>query len=258
MSEEKENLGEDLEDIFGDDSSYKNEDVFDGPSSKFSKSSSKTKDSDKLEFSKLNPYIPSLLDGRNYPEEFIKIVQKCNSSLSKYPVVDYEEISEELSTLSIRSSKTPTLDIISEEISRAQAIQDRLTEIYVQIVPICSVKKRYLELLKLAWMNYAKGGSKDKREGDASSILIEYEVDYAETDSLRSALLQVIKNVESILHSYSRRITVFQIQSKNGDFGGRSNMPEINFEKDFKDEDLERSLNLESDDDYKNEEVNEE
>ena len=187
--------------------------------------------------------IPSLLEGRVYPKDFKTIIEKCQESLSKFPIIDYEELSQELENLTIRSAKTPTLDIISEEISKAQGVQDRLTEMYVQIVPACNVKKRYLELLKLAWMNYASGGSKDKREGEAASILVEFEIDYSESEAIKNAILQVIKNIESILHSYSRRITVFQIQTKNGDFGGRSNTPEINFGKDLTDDDIESRIN---------------
>jgi len=225
----------DLDDIFGEENSFKEE----------SSKSSETQEETPLNESSSS--VPQLLAGRNYPSEFKQIVKKCNESLKKFPKVDYDEIYEELETLAVRSSKTPTLDIISEEIAKIQAIQDRLTEIYIQLVPICGVKKRYLELLRLAWMNYASGGSKDKREGEASSILVEYEVDYAESDSLKNALLQIIKNAESILHSYSRRITVFQIQSKQGDFGGRSNIPEINFQRTLTDEELGSSLNQERD-----------
>lgn len=177
--------------------------------------------------------LPCLL-GDGYPEQFMVMVRRIWAQYTLLPSLDYNAIYKEMSDLTIRSSPTPTLQIINQEIQRAQASKERLSEIMCNILKCYTLKKRAVDILTEAWSNFSQEKSADKRRGDAIYRLSDFDLDYSNTESAMKVAVQISRNLDSLQESLSRRITIFQLQLKLHDLG-RSALPDFDFKDDFTD-----------------------
>jgi len=170
------------------------------------------------------------LRGDDFPQEYLDLVNRVRTQYSFLPKLDYRGLYAELSDLSIQSTPTPTLQTINAELSKVQAFKDRLAEIYVDVLQCHNIKKRAVDILKDGWGRYANEKSADRRKGDATFRLSDFEMDFAETEALLKACNHVIKNLDSLHDNLSRRITIRQIQLKLGNT--RTGLPDFDFDPD--------------------------
>lgn len=172
--------------------------------------------------------IPQL-QGDGYPERFLEIVKKVQERYEEFPSLSYKEIAEEVSSLNVYSCPTPTLQSLNYEMEKVQAAKDRISEIYSMVMPSYNAKKRLTELLSTCWNEYATGKTKDLRESDCASRLNEFLIDLSESERINSLCTQILKNLESLHHTLSRRITIFQLQLSLRDIG-RGALPDYEFQ----------------------------
>jgi len=177
------------------------------------------------------------LRGDNYPQEYISMVNRVKLEYSMLPKFDYNKVYDELSDLSIKSSPTPTLQVLNDEIQRVQAAKDRLSEIFIGVLKSYTFKKRAVDILFDAWSKYSDDKSADKRKGDATFRLSDFNVDFAKVEGLLKACTHILKNLDSVHESLSRRITVIQLTMKLGDLG-RGALPDFDYDKAMKQNDL--------------------
>lgn len=178
--------------------------------------------------------LPKLV-GSKYPKEYIDIVDRILLKYKNLPNISYRELYRELADLTIKSSATPTLQVINQELQRAQAAKERATEIMKDITTCFIFKERAVDILQDAWGNFSEEKSADKRKGDAVFRLNEFLIDLAETEAALKASIHIAKNLDSLQENLSRRITIFQLQLKLHDMG-RGGLPEFNFGKDTDDD----------------------
>jgi hypothetical protein len=180
--------------------------------------------------------LPKLI-GADYPQAY---KETCNRILDHYkglPELDIDLIYQELSELAVKSCPTPTLQILNHELEKVQGAKDRLSEIYIDVLRCYTFKKRAIDVLIDAWYSFSNEKSADRRKGDASYRLSGFISDYTEVDSLLKACNHILKNLDSLHDSLSRRITIIQLQLKLHDFS-RNGLPDFNFDKSY---DMEKS-----------------
>lgn len=169
-----------------------------------------------------------VLRGDNYPKEFLSMVEDIRRCYSNLPNINYSKMYSELSDLAVPSCPTPTLQILNDEIQKVQAAKDRLAEIMIDVIKASAFKKRAVDILESAWSKYSNEGSADKRKGDTAFRMSAFSLDYAEIESLYRACLHILKNLDSLHDSLSRRITIIQLQLKLNDTG-RGALPDFSF-----------------------------
>jgi hypothetical protein len=174
--------------------------------------------------------LPKLMKFDNLPVDFENVVKRILLQYDSLPVLNYNELYAELAELSVKSCPTPTLDILNRELCNVQAAKDRLSEIFINVLRNYTFKKRAVDILTEAWGNFSNGKSADKRKSEAVYLISDFDMDFAETDALFRAISVVIKNLDSIHESLSRRITIIQVQLKMQDVG-RSSLPDFSFDK---------------------------
>lgn len=177
--------------------------------------------------------FPCLL-GDDYPEAYLTMVKRIWAQYSLLPSLDYNKIYKEMAELTIKSSPTPTLQVINQEIQRAQAAKERLSEIMVDILKCYTLKKRAVDILTEAWNNFSSCNSADKRKGDAIYRLSDFDLDFSQAESALKVAVQIARNLDSLQDSLSRRITIFQLQLKLHDMG-RNALPDFDFKDDLTD-----------------------
>lgn len=187
--------------------------------------------------------LPKLI-GDDFPVSFKEAYSRAIALYEDLPVLEEAEIYAELGDLTVRSKQTGTIDVVNQELQRVQAAKERLSEIMVNVLRCHTVKKRIVDILFDAWMSCSSASSTDKRKGDASLRLIEFETDLSRTESLMKATNHIARNLDSLQDNLSRRITIFQLQLKLQDVG-RGALPEYDF-NDIKDKDVLGSDKIES------------
>ncbi len=170
---------------------------------------------------------PSLL-GDGYPKEFMEMAERIRRGYSFLPKIRIDDVYEELSELSIKTSATPTLQTINRELEKSQAAKDRLTELDIQITQCAMYKERVVELLTDAWNKFSDEKSADKRKGDTAFRLANFYIDLVRVESAQKACKAVMLNLCSLQDTLSRRITNIQLQLKLMDIG-RNAMPDFDF-----------------------------
>jgi len=170
---------------------------------------------------------PKLL-GSEFPQPFLAISDGIIIQYAKLPKLNYGEIYAELSDLSVHSSPTPTLQVINDEIQKVQAAKDRLGELYCEVLRNYHFKKRAVDILEAAWSKYTLEKNAEKRKGDASFRISEFSIDFANVESLAKVCQHILKNLDSLHESLSRRITVNQLLLKLNDMG-RGSLPISDF-----------------------------
>jgi len=175
-------------------------------------------------------FVIPILMGNDYPESYQEVVDRMLFQYKYLPELDYDAIYTELKVLSIKSCPTPTLQVINLEFEKVQAAKDRLSEIFIGLLRCHSFKKRAVDILRDSWSRFSKESSADKRKGDAAYRLSDFERDFAQTDACLKSCLHILRNLDSLSDTLSRRVTVIQLQLKLHDIG-RGALPDFDFEK---------------------------
>lgn len=171
--------------------------------------------------------FPKLI-GDDFPQPYTAIADGIIIQYSRLPHLEYGDIYAELADLSIKSCPAPTLQVINDEIQKVQAAKDRLGEIYCEVLQNYHFKKRAVDILEAAWSKYTLEKNADKRKGDAIVRTSEFSTDYARVESLAKVCQHILKNLDSLHESLSRRITINQLLLKLNDMG-RGSLPISDF-----------------------------
>jgi hypothetical protein len=173
--------------------------------------------------------IPTLR-GDEYPSDYKDMVNRIVWQYKMLPVLDYDSIYKEIADLSIKACPTPTLQVLNDEIQKVQSAKDRVAEIFIEVVKCYNFKKRAVDILQDAWGKFTIEKNADGRKGDAAFRLSNFIIDFATTEALLKACTHVLKNLDSLHDSLSRRITIYQLTLKLQDIG-RSALPDFDFDK---------------------------
>jgi hypothetical protein len=172
--------------------------------------------------------LPDLM-GSEYPQEYIRVVERIKFQYKMLPSLNYDAIYREISELSIKSSPTPTLEILMDELHKVQAAKDRLSEICIDVIKCYNFKKRAIDILKDSWGKFTSEKNAEGRKGDASFRMSHFVTDFAITEALSKSCDHIFKNLDSLQDNLSRRITIWQLILKLRE--GRMALPDFDFSK---------------------------
>lgn len=170
------------------------------------------------------------LRGEGFPSDYLKMVNRIRLQYDNLPVLDYDDIYKEISDLSIKSCPTPTLQVLNDEIQKVQGAKDRLSEIFVETLKCYTLKKRVVDILVDSWGKFTIEKNADGRKGDASFRLSNFLIDFATVEGLLKACTHILRNLDSLHDSLSRRITIIQLTMKLHDVG-RGALPDFDFDR---------------------------
>jgi len=173
--------------------------------------------------------IPSLR-GDGFASDYIGMVDRIQWQYKMLPKLDLDAIYSEISDLSVKACPTPTLQVLNDEIQKVQRAKDRLSEIFIDILKCHNFKKRAVDILEDAWLKFTIEKNADARKGDAAFRLSNFILDFASTEGLLKACTHVLRNLDSLHDSLSRRITIYQLTMKLHDVG-RSALPDYDFDR---------------------------
>jgi hypothetical protein len=159
------------------------------------------------------------LKGKDFPPEFLKIVEQVKSQYKCLKKIDYDALYKELSDLSIKSSLTPTLQVLNDEIQKIQAAKDRLAEISIDVIRVYHFKNRIVDFLQESWGKFTTEKNAEGRKGDAVFRLSSFIIDFTSVEALYRVCLNILKNLDSAHESLSRRISIWQLTLKIQDVG---------------------------------------
>jgi len=171
--------------------------------------------------------LPQLI-GKDYPKEFLSVVDRVHSIYRMFPDLDHESIYQELVTLSVEAKPTPTPQLIDAQLHKVQAVKERLSEIMVKVGRVHSFKKRQVEILKESWIHFSTEKSADKRKADAVYRISEFESDFLLIDSIHRTSTSILNNLCSVQEILSRRITIQSLEIKMHE-AGRHSFPDYEF-----------------------------
>lgn len=184
------------------------------------------------DFSKeLEGDLPQLC-GDDFPEEYLEMVDRVYATYRMLPKLEYGEIYRELADLSITSCPTPTLQVLNDEIQKVQRAKDRLSEIMVKALESHNLKKRLIDTLITSWGKFSSEKNAEGRKGDGIFRLSCFSIDFAKVESLLKVCHHILKNLDSIHDSLSRRITINQLLLKMNDMG-RGSLPDHNYRQEM-------------------------
>jgi hypothetical protein len=173
--------------------------------------------------------IPSLR-GEGYPSDYTAMVDRIQWQYKMLPLLNFDAIYSEIADLSVKACPTPTLQVLNDEIQKVQGAKDRLSEIFIDILKSYNFKKRAVDILQDAWGKFTAEKNADGRKGDAAFRLSNFMLDFASTEGLLKACMHVLKNLDSLHDSLSRRITIYQLTMKLHDVG-RTALPDYDFDR---------------------------
>jgi len=176
-----------------------------------------------------NEDIPTVI-GSNFPPSYINVVERIIVQYKLLPVLNYNDLYQEMSDLSIKSCPTPTLQVLNDEIQKVQSAKDRLAEIFISVVQCHNFKKRAVDILRESWGVFSEEKNADARKGDSTFRLSNFLIDFANIESLLKSCNHILKNLDSLHDSLSRRITIYQLTMKLQDIG-RTNLPDYDFDR---------------------------
>jgi hypothetical protein len=171
--------------------------------------------------------LPQLI-GKDYPKEFLSIIDRAHSIYRMFPDLDHESIYQELVTLSVEAKPTPTPQLIDAQLHKVQAVKERLSEIMVKVGRVHSFKKRQVDILKESWIHFSVEKSADKRKADAVYRVSEFESDFLLVDSIWRTAQSILNNLCSVQEILSRRITIHSQVIKMHE-AGRHTFPDYEF-----------------------------
>lgn len=166
--------------------------------------------------------------GMDCPDQFKRLVERVQIQYAMLPNIEYDEICRELADLSIKATPTPTLQVLNDEIEKVQSAKDRLAEIFIDVYQAYNFKKRTVDVLKDSWGKFTQEKNAESRKGDSAFRLSNFIMDLASLEALVKACTHVLKNLDSLHDSLSRRITVYQLTMKLRDLG-RTALPDYDF-----------------------------
>ena len=173
--------------------------------------------------------LPNVI-GEGYPPDYLKAVERIKIRYAQLPKLNYNDIYQEVAELSVRSSPTPTLQVLNDEIQKVQAAKDRLAEILISVIQCYNFKKRAVDILKDSWGKFSEEKNAEGRKGDATFRLSDFLTDFADTEALSKTCDHILRNLDSLHDSLSRRITIWQLTIKLRDIG-RGGMPDHDFDR---------------------------
>ena len=188
--------------------------------------------------------IPTLR-GEGFPLDYLKMVNRISLQYNNLPVLDYDAIYKEISDLSVKSCPTPTLQVLNDEIQKVQGAKDRLSEIFVETLKCYTLKKRVVDILVDSWGKFTIEKNADGRKGDASFRLSNFLIDFATVEGLLKACTHILRNLDSLHDSLSRRITIVQLTMKLHDVG-RGALPDFDFDRTVPDDSFQSFDNQQS------------
>jgi len=168
--------------------------------------------------------LPELC-GAGYSEDFIKMVERVKMAYRMLPRLQYGALYRELADLSVTSSPTPTLQVLNDEIQKVQGAKDRLSEIMVKVLECHAIKKRLVDTLITSWGKFTPEKNAEARKGDGIFRLSSFTIDLAKAEALLKVCTHILKNLDSLHDSLSRRITINQLLLKMNDMG-RGSLPD--------------------------------
>jgi len=157
--------------------------------------------------------------GGMVPPEYQSVLDRINAQYAFLPDLNFDDIYKELAELNVKSSPTPTLQVVNDEIQKVQAAKDRLSEIFIDVYKCYTFKNRVVDLMVESWARFSEEKSADKRKADCAFRLSNYSIDLATTEALLKSCTNILKNLDSAHEALSRRITVWQLTLKIGDIG---------------------------------------
>ena len=169
--------------------------------------------------------LPELC-GEGYSEDFLKMIGRVKVAYKMLPRLQYGALYRELADLSVTSSPTPTLQVLNDEIQKVQGAKDRLSEIMVKVLECHSVKKRLVDTLITSWGKFTSEKNAEARKGDGVFRLSSFTIDLAKSEALLKVCTHILKNLDSLHDSLSRRITINQLLLKMNDMG-RGSLPDF-------------------------------
>jgi len=176
--------------------------------------------------------LPSLIGKKEeYPPDFLEISELVLERYKNMPILNFDDLYAELSSLSVKASPTPTLQILNLELEKVQGAKDRLSEIFNSVLRNHTFKKRVVDMLRDSWGKYTSEKNAEARKGDANIRISKFELDLAETEALLKTCLHVLKNLDSHHDVLSRKITIIQLQLKLYDLGRGNSLPDFDFDK---------------------------
>jgi len=173
--------------------------------------------------------IPELR-GTDFPKEFIDMADRLKATYRLLPKINYDAIYKELGELSVKSSPTPTLQVLNDELHKIQGSKDRLSEILINVIKCYNHKNRVVDILKDSWGKFTTEKNTEGRKGDAVYRLSNFLADFAEIEALSKVCNHVLKNLDSLHDNLSRRITIWQLMLKLRDVG-RGALPDTDFHR---------------------------
>jgi hypothetical protein len=233
---------DEMDEILNDDSLFSDDTILNDVDQEIEKDTNKSKETslpEPVEETKVVPkgysnetfaeegVVPELR-GDDFPPEYINLVHRIQGDYRLLPRIDFSQAYIELGDLTIKSCATPTLQVLNDEIQKVQASKDRLSEIFIDVLKSVTFKKRAVDILMDSWNKYSTEKSQDKRKADASFRMSNFIADYAVTEGLFKACNHILKNLDSLHESLSRRITIFQLTMKLSDIG-RGALPDYDF-----------------------------
>lgn len=187
------------------------------------------------------------LTGEGFPPEYMRVVSRIQVQYACLPKLNYDAIYREISELSIKSSSTPTLQVLNDELHKVQAAKDRLSEILIDVIKCYNFKNRAVDILKDSWGKFTAEKNTEGRKGDATFRLSDFLMDFALIEALMKSCNHVFKNLDSLHDNLSRRITIYQLILKLRDMG-RGALPDFDFDKSAVTEDMFGDKNKEDSD----------
>lgn len=172
---------------------------------------------------------PPDLMGTDFPSDYITMVDRIKVQYRLLPSLDYDAIYREVAELSIKSSPTPTMEVLMDELHKVQAAKDRLAEILIDVIKCYNFKKRAVDILKDSWGKFTSEKNTEGRKGDATFRLSHFLTDFSRTEALCKACDHIFKNLDGLQDNLSRRITIWQLLLKVRE--GRMALPDFDFNK---------------------------
>lgn len=170
------------------------------------------------------------LRGNDCPVEYVSMVNRIKRQYDLLPKIDFDKVYKELSDLTVKSCPTPSLQVLNDEIQKVQAAKDRLSEIFVNVLKCYNFKKRAVDILVDSWGKFTSEKNAEGRKGDASFRLSNFSLDLALIEGLLKSCTHILRNLDSLHDTLSRRITIIQLTMKLGDIG-RTALPDFDFDR---------------------------
>lgn len=177
--------------------------------------------------------LPQLC-GEGYPPAFVDMVNRVHSQYQQLPQLNYDALYAELASLTVKCHTGGSFQVLNAEIQRVQSAKDRLSEICLDVSRNYFIKKRVVDVIRDAWGKFTDEKNAEKRKGDCSYRLSNFEIDFARVEALFRVMMHILRNLDSLHESLSRRISIYQSLLKMNDVG-RDALPDYDFEKGVKD-----------------------